>query len=1001
MPRPVSANSGSAGDAPAHAEYGGLVRPRLTARLTDPSAFRVGRVVAPAGCGKSWLLAHVALAYPGPVAWCGSPDPVPRSEEALAAWLWDGLAPALGRGGDPAAGIEGVVGALAGQGQALLAVLDDVHLLEGSDAEVALAELTRRLPARLRLLLACRVSPALDLTRLRVAGQLTEIGPDELRFRTWEVEELFRDVYHDPLNPEDAATLARRTAGWAAYLQLFHLATVDKTAGERHRLLASLVNRSRLVMEYLTRNVLAELSTDLQEFLLRTCVLRRPTGELCDELLGWERGSQRLLAELERRQLFTERLDEAGYRYHAVLLSFLEARLVESAGAASARRQHRRAALLLEREGYTEDAVAAFAKAEDWEGVARTLGHADAAAATFGVAWLEALPSAVVESDALLLMARARRFVACGDLADAVATMRSAELLAASSDIAQRCREERDQVAAWLGPVAMTGVDWLAVIRAATRCQPGAARRAAESLPGATGRFALGATAFLAGDLLGASRLLKGVSAHPAASPVLAVAAQLLEALSRWMCGNGLDEHEREQLRDRVEHIGLPWLDRACRAVLAATGTSRRDELDEVGDACEREGDRWGDGLVALLRALQSLHRGAIAGASPAGGGTAVDDCRRAATIFAEIGAGVLELHAEAYLALAACAQGDRPGALASARRARSLGSLLAAPELSGLAALAQGAALADEAELDRARELLEPLGTWRWHHNLCRSLPGAPGAGPSGEEGWGEAQRSSALARRRNGWCRAGGTAPDTVRGAPPVRLRCLGGFSLDIGGRRVDESPAKPMERALLHLLAMRAGEPTHREILIEALWPASAPDAGRHRLQVAVSSLRRLLAAYEQYGTLLAREGEAYRLAIGSDASVDVWQFDVHVRVAALARTAGEAAGEERDLAAALAAYGGPLLPADGPAEWVVAERARLEASAVDAAARLARLRLDAGTFAAAADAARCGLAIDRYRDELWNLLIEANQRSGHRAEAGRARRSYAAVLDELGM
>ena len=155
-------------------------------------------------------------------------------------------------------------------------MVDDVHLLEGSDAELALADLIRRLPARMRLLMASRVDLGLDLSRLRVSGQLVEIGPDDLRFRAWEVEELFRDVYREPLIPEDVATLARRTAGWAAYLQLFHLATARKPLAEKRQVLASLANRARLVQEYLTRHVLAELSPDLQDFLIRTSVLRRP-----------------------------------------------------------------------------------------------------------------------------------------------------------------------------------------------------------------------------------------------------------------------------------------------------------------------------------------------------------------------------------------------------------------------------------------------------------------------------------------------------------------------------------------------------------------------------------------------------------------------------------------------------------------------------------------------------------------------------------------------------
>ena len=106
--------------------------------------------------------------------------------------------------------------------------------------------------------------------------------------------------------------------------------------------------------------MLAELSPDLQDFLIRTSVLRRPTVALCDELLGWEHGSRELLMELERRQLFTDRVDDDSYRYHTVLLSYLEARLVETIGPKAAREEHRRAALLLERDGLTEEAAAAL-----------------------------------------------------------------------------------------------------------------------------------------------------------------------------------------------------------------------------------------------------------------------------------------------------------------------------------------------------------------------------------------------------------------------------------------------------------------------------------------------------------------------------------------------------------------------------------------------------------------------------------------------------------------
>jgi DNA-binding SARP family transcriptional activator len=968
---------------PASRDASGLVRKRLTSRLLDPGSYLVGRVVAPAGSGKSRLLAHVAVSYAGPVAWCGAPDPVPRSERVLAQWLWNGVGQALGADGAPPPDIAGLLDRLDVPGPPMLVMADDVHLLEGSDAELALADLITRLRGRMRLLLAGRVSLALDLSKLRVAGQVVEIGPDDLRFRAWEVEELFRDVYRDPLIPEEVATLARRTGGWAAYLQLFHLATARKPLAERRRVLASLANRSRLVQEYLTRHVLSGLPAQLQDFLIRTSVLRRPTVPLCDELLGWDQGSRELLYELERRHLFTDRLDDDSYRYHTVLLSYLEARLVEAIGAAAAREEHRRAALLLEREGLTEDAAAAFAKAEDWDGVARTLGHPDGAGADFGGAWLEALPPTVVETDSLLLMGRARRSLASGALADAVATMRAAEEVAASTVVAEQCRKERDRISAWMNVERPAGDDWIAVLRAATQRQPQEAQRAANVLPGPSGRFAEGAAAFLAGDMITASRLLRGVASHPGAAPAMATGAHLMAAMSASMGGHGAEEEELDRLRDEVDEAGVPWLDRVARAVLVLCSPLPIGALDNLGDACQREGDRWGEALVAWMSGICRVLHGAVGGPY----------FERAASMFDELGAGVLAVSAQAYLALAALAAGDRDLATRTAQQTRTVASLLEVPAAAGVAALVLGRLFGDERELSRAHELLQPLGIWEWHQALgdpSRPRFAVPAAARP---------RTEAADTDTDG---NGGVAAPPDLALAAVQLRCLGGFSLVIEGRPVDESAAKPMERALLHLLSMRAGEQVHREALIEALWPEAEPDAGLHRLQVAVSSLRRLLAVdHGGQSLLLARDGDSYRLVVPHDADVDLWRMDAHLRRAALARSAGQAGLEEGSLVAALAAYRGPLLPADGPADWVVGRRQALHEAAVDATVRLAGLRLQTGELQAAAETARAGLSLDRYRDDLWLLLIEAADRSGHHAEAGQARRTYAAILDELGV
>ena len=224
-----------------------------------------------------------------------------------------------------------------------LLILDDLHEIAETPAETALERFISLRPRRLQLICGSRRIPDVNVPRIRVSGSYREIGSDDLRFRSWEVEELFASVYREPLRPEAAAALARRTGGWAAGLQLFHLATAGRSASERHQAVGDLGGRSKLVRSYLTRNVLAELPEDRREFLLRTCTIGQLSGAACDALLGTS-GSHRILEQLENAQMFTF-TDDGGinFRYHEVLQTHLELALVEEYGPSEARAWYQRA----------------------------------------------------------------------------------------------------------------------------------------------------------------------------------------------------------------------------------------------------------------------------------------------------------------------------------------------------------------------------------------------------------------------------------------------------------------------------------------------------------------------------------------------------------------------------------------------------------------------------------------------------------------------------------
>ena len=177
----------------------GLPRPRLEQRLTGASAPSVGLVLGPPGSGKTTLLTRVAALAARPSAWyrAGAED---NDEAALIAHLAHGLGAALG---DPAVAASADVGTVAalvaalerGPAAPVQLVVDDLHELIGTSAEVALEQFCRWRPHRVGLLLGSRRPPGINTSRLLVSGELGQLDAEDLRFRSWEVEELFRAVY--------------------------------------------------------------------------------------------------------------------------------------------------------------------------------------------------------------------------------------------------------------------------------------------------------------------------------------------------------------------------------------------------------------------------------------------------------------------------------------------------------------------------------------------------------------------------------------------------------------------------------------------------------------------------------------------------------------------------------------------------------------------------------------------------------------------------------------
>ncbi|MGQ0519572.1 MAG: BTAD domain-containing putative transcriptional regulator [Actinomycetota bacterium] len=938
-----------------------IPRQRLDTVLAGLWARRLALVVAPAGSGKTTLLAQFARGADCAVGWYRA-EASDSSEAALAAHLERALAGAIPAPAPAASGpwngVGDVAASLEAWEQRVLLAIDDLHVLAGTEAERAFERLIDYLPPNAAVLAATRHLPGFNLSRLRVSGHLLELGPDDLRFRSWEAEALFRDLYAAPLPPGELADLARRTEGWAAGLQMFHLATSGKSPAERRRILSSLGSRSRLVREYLARNVLDELPDELRSFLIGTCVLGRLRGPVCDELLG-RQGSEAVLAELERRQIFTSAVDDTSYRYHEVLRSHLDTALFEERGEEAARAHYQRGARLLEADGALSEALYAYCRAEDWAAAARLLGRDGEQLVDDPCAWVETLPVSLVAGEAWLLVARARRHLAQGQWHQALDAYQRADATSGSATARDACRRERRLVAPWFDPSAVAPPGWTGVALAGVRRDPRAAWTRALELPGPSGQLVAGVAALLYGHPVPGRDHLVRAADDPFASPAVVAGARVAAAVALLLTPGGGAPDEVEGAAVYAERRGLPWLAALARAALALTPRpSGVDEAAAIRVACEEAGDDWGAGLSALMESLGLLARG---GAPLA----LLDD---AAGRFRRLGSSVLEAWCRSLLAVALARSGSteaRRAALDAEALARSTG-------VRGPQAVAH--ALLGAMGGERATE----------HAALGRTLAEECGLA------------AVALVHHPTG-------AGPEAGGPPPVELLCFGGFRVSVRGRAVELGGIRPRARAVLRLLAVSAGRSVHREHLLDAFWPDVDPHAAAHQLQVAVSTLRQVLRPDPGNGpgAYVVRDGDAYRLELPAGADVDVVGFERAVEDGRAAFRAGDPAHAAVAFHAALNRYRGDLLPEDGPAEWVVKRREQLGAAAVDAAHALAEAELALGRPSAAAGAAERGLQIDRYRDGLWRLLVAAHEAAGERAAATKARKGYDEALSELGL
>ncbi len=592
-------------------------RPRLLARLALDGPQRLWLVSAPAGFGKSTLLrtwietgGHRAawlsldeedgdaarfLAYlvaavrtvepalgPGLFETLTSPQPPPL-EPVLAAWLTE----------------------LARIEQPLTIILDDYHVVDSVAVDEIVAALIEALPTCVRLVIATREDPTLPLARLRASGLLGELRVADLRFSVDEATAWLNDRLGLGLAQSDVRALETRTEGWAAGLQLAAISLQGAT--DPARFIESFAGSHRYVMDYLVEEVLSQQPAEIQTFLLRTAVLDRFCGALCDAVLDLPAGSaQQLLTQIERLNLFIVPLDDERrwYRYHHLFAELLRQRRGQ-AGTNDPVGDHIRASRWFAAQRLDAEAFHHAVASGDVT-VAAGLVEGDGMPLHFrGVVapvrhWLATVPTQVLDANPALrvLWASADLFVSQVDGIES--KLRAAEVSLSDDDPDPRVRDLIGHIASIRATVAVTRHETDAIL---AQSQRALAYLRADNLPVRTATcWALGTAYQLRGEL---------TLAHQAFAEALSISQSighgmitLLSTLGLALCEESWGRHAEATMlyHDALQLAGEPPLPVAAEARLglARIALARRDL-----EVAEAEADLG----LALARQLNTTDR--------------------------------------------------------------------------------------------------------------------------------------------------------------------------------------------------------------------------------------------------------------------------------------------------------------------------------------------------------------------------------------------------------
>ena len=444
-------------------------------------------ISASAGFGKTTLVSEWITTCRKPVAWLsldeGDSDLVRFISylivalQAIKAGIGEGLLAAIQSHQPPSSEtiLTSLLNEISSISENFLLVFDDYHSIDSQPVDNALAFLVDHQPPQIHLVIATREDPPLHLSRLRVRGQLTEVRASDLRFTPAEATDFLNRVMGLNLSVEHIAALETRTEGWIAGLQMAAISM--QGLSDAASFIQSFTGSHRFVLDYLLEEVLYCQPVEVQTFLLRTSILERLCGPLCDAVLDSPYASgQETLEYLEHANLFIVPLDNERhwYRYHHLFSDLLHKRLGQSLSSEEITELHMRASEWYEHNNLAFEAFRHAAAANDIERAERLIKGGGIplhsfAAVTAVLNWLESLPKNVLDARPWLWVRSATSSLMAGHTTGVEEKLQAAEKVLQNADLDEKTRDLIGQIAAIRATLALVRYEPEAVIIQAHR----------------------------------------------------------------------------------------------------------------------------------------------------------------------------------------------------------------------------------------------------------------------------------------------------------------------------------------------------------------------------------------------------------------------------------------------------------------------------------------------------------------------------------------------------